>query len=229
MTEETVPATLRLKDVPAGSAGRALGMRLGDTVVAVNGRGFRGDLAALQSVLSASGGEMALTVQRGGSEVTVLTRTVQLGRWEAVPAPADDASRRRIDPAFLRNWEVMRAADGCYDLFPHRLPATAMALPQLWLMQMRLWVPCAMLVAAVTAGMIVHPALALVVHAAAGVHLRSMHALYLRLDRRARGLSFLTVLAARTEAQAHAAYRALQPEDHYVFAATPKRGEAVTA
>lgn len=228
MTDETAPATLQLKDVPAGSGGRALGMRSGDTVVAVNGRGFRGDLAALQAILPASGGGMALTVRRGGAEVTVLVDTVHLGRWEAVPAPADDASRRRIDPAFLRNWEVMRAGDGCYDLFPHRLPASAMLLPQLWLMQMRLWLPCAVLVAAVTAGMIVHPALALVVHAAAGVHLRSMHALYLRLDRRARGLSFQTVLAARTEAQAHAAYRALQPEDHYIFAPS-KRDEAVTA
>ncbi|AWB49667.1 hypothetical protein HYN69_15200 [Gemmobacter aquarius] len=220
---------MQLKDVPAGFAGRALGMRSGDTVVAVNGRGFRGDLAALQTVLSGSGGEMALTVQRGGSEVTVLTDTLHLGRWEAVPALADDASRRRIDPAFLRNWEVMRAVDGSYDLFPHRLPATAMLLPQLWLMQMRLWLPCAMLVAAVTAGMIVHPALALVVHAAAGVHLRSMHAMYLRLDRRARGLSFQTVLAVRTEAQAHAAYRALQPEDQYIFAPAAKRHEAVNA
>lgn len=229
MTESTAPATLHLKDVPAGSAGRALGLRAGDTVLAVNGRGFQGDLPALQKLLSASDGVMALTVQRGLAEVTVLTGTVQLGRWEAVPAPADDGARRRIDPAFLRNWEVMRAADGSYDLFPHRLPATALLLPQLWLMQMRLWLPCAMVVAALVAGMIVHPALALVVHAAGAAHLRGTHAMYLRLDRRARGLSFQTVLAARTEAQAHAAYRALQPEDHYLFATAPKPREAVTA
>lgn len=228
MTGNTAPATLQLKDVPAASAGRALGLRAGDTVLAVNGRGFQGDLSVLQTLLSASGGLMALTVQRGAAEVTVLTGTAQLGRWDAVPAPADDA-RRRIDPAFLRNWEVMRAADGSYDLFPHRLPTAALLIPQLWLMQMRLWLPCAMFVAAVAAGMIVHPVLALAVHAAAGVHLRHAHAMYLRLDRRARGLSFQTVLAARTEAQAHAAYRGLQPDDHYIFAPPSKSREAVTA
>lgn len=229
MTDETAPSTLCLKEIPAGSAGRALGLRQGDTVVAVNGRDFRGDVAALQRLLSASGQAMALTLLRGASEVTVLTSTVHLGRWQAVPAAAEDGARRRIDPAFLRNWEVMRAADGSYDLFCHRLPATALVIPQLWLLQMRLWLPCAMLVAAVVAGVIVHPALALVVHVAGAAHLRWTHALYLRLDRRTRGLWFQTVLAARTEAAAHAAYRALQPDDRYLFAPAQKPREAVAA
>ncbi len=228
MTDANLPQTLRLIDVPAGTAGRRLGLRGGDLLVAVNGRAFAGDVGALGRMFEGAA-LAALTFQRGGAEFTLLAGTATLGRWESVPAPADDPARRRIDPAFLHGWEVMRAGDGSYDLIARHLPATAYVAPQLWLMQMRLWLPCAMLVAAVAAGFIVHPALALAVHAAGVAHLRWSHALYQRLDRRGRGLSFHMMIAARTEAAAHAAHRALHPGDRYLFAPQPKRTEAVTA
>ena len=229
MSDEVVPATLRIRDLPAACAGRSLGLCAGDVLLAVNGRTFQGDAAALQRLVAASGYTAALTFQRGAVEVTVLVGTSTLCRWDAVPAPAEDRARRRIDPAFLRNWEVMRARDGGYDLFAMRLPTLGLVAPQLWLMQMRLWLPCAILVSAVAAGFIVHPLLALAVQGAGAVHLRWAHVMYLRLDRRSRGFGFHTVVAARSEAAAHAAYRALQPDDRYLFAATPKQREAVAA
>lgn len=229
MSDETLPATLRIRDVPAACVGRGLGLCAGDVLLAVNGRTFHGDVAALQRLVAASGHTAALTFQRGAQEVTVLAGTATVGRWEAVPAPADGPARRRLDPAYLRNWEVMRAPDGGYDLFAMRLPTLGLIAPQLWLMQMRLWLPCAMLVAAVVAGFIVHPLLALAVQAAGAVHLRWAHVMYLRLDRRSRGFGFQTVVAARSEAAAHAAYRALQPDDRYLFAAPLKEREAVAA
>lgn len=222
------PATLRLAEVAPSAAGRGLGLRGGDVLVAVNGRGFHGDVASLSALAGNGGTALALTFQRGGAEFTVLARTAALGRWESVAALAEDGARRRIDPAVLQPWEMMRAPDGTYDIFPQHLPMLGLALPQLWLLQMRLWVPCAMLVAAVVAGGIVHPALALAVHVAGAAHLRWTHAMYLRLDRRARGLSFHMVLAARGEARAHAAHRALYPDDRYLFARA-KTQAAVTA
>lgn len=229
MSESAVPSTLRLKDLPAGSAGIGLGLRPGDLLVAVNGKGFTGDHATLRVMFGSGARDMALTFRRGLAEFTVLATTPDPGRWDPVPAPPDDGGRRRIDPALLRNWEVMRANDGSYDIFPHRLPATGLIVPQLWLMQMRLWLPCAMLVAAVAAGVIVHPLLALAVQAAGAAHLNWAHAIYLRLDRRTRGLDFQMVVAARGEAAAHAAYRAVQPEDRYLFAGAAKADETVTA
>ncbi len=151
MSDEVVPATLRIRDLPAACAGRSLGLCAGDVLLAVNGRTFQGDAAALQRLVAASGNTAALTFQRGAVEVTVLAGTSTLCRWDAVPAPAEDRARRRIDPAFLRNWEVMRARDGGYDLFAMRLPTLGLVAPQLWLMQMRLWLPCAILVSAVAA------------------------------------------------------------------------------
>ncbi|MBC2834765.1 hypothetical protein [Paragemmobacter straminiformis] len=226
---ETTPLTLRLKDLPAASGGRALGLRAGDVLAAINGRAFQGDAALLARRMAEGGGKpVALTFQRGAAELTVLATRADLGLWEAVPALPEDGARRRIDPALLRNWEVLRAADGSYDLYPLSLPSLALIAPQLWLAQMRLWLPFAMLVAAVVAGGIVHPLLALVVQAAGAVHLRHAFALYLRMDRRARGLGFGAVLAARSEAEAHATYLRLQPEDHYLFAAKPRSAEPVT-
>ncbi len=228
MTDTPLPMTLRLKDLPKASAGRALGLRAGDTLVAVNGRGFQGD-AALLARRMAEAGEVALTFQRGGAEFTLLAARADLGRWEAVPALPEDEARRRIDPALLRNWEVLRAADGSYDIYPLRLPAYALVVPQLWLAQMRLWLPFAMLVAGVVAGFIVHPLLALAVQAAGAAHLRQAFAIYLRMDRRGRGLGFCGVIAARGEGDAHAAWRKLQPEDRYLFSAKPRSAETVAA
>lgn len=227
MTETPSPTTLRLKDLPKGSAGRALGLRAGDTLVAVNGRGFQGDAQALARRMA--GVEVALTFLRGGVEFTLLAARADLGRWEAVPALPEDAARRRIDPALMRNWEVLRAADGSYDLYPRRLPAMALVLPQVWLAQMRLWLPFAMLVAAVAAGGIVHPLLALAVQVAGVVHLRHAFAIYLRMDRRGRGLGPYAVVAARTEAAAHAAYLRIEPESQYLFAAKPRAAAPVEA
>lgn len=215
--------TLRLAQTPARGAGRALGLCAGDLLVAVNGRAFQGDVAGLQATLAESGSSAALTFRRGAAEFTVLAATPVLGVWEAAPAPAEDGMRRPFDPALLQRWEVMRGADGRYDLIPMRLPLLGLAVPQLWLMQQRLWLPAAMLVAAVVAGVIVHPWLALAVQAAGAAHLRGAHAAYLRQDRRGRGLAFHMVLAARGEAAAHAAQRALFPEDRYLFARAPRQ------
>ncbi len=223
------PKTLRLGDAPLLPAGRALGLRAGDVLVAVNGRAFLGDAPALVRTLGDGRAAMALTFQRGGAEFTVLARSAALGRWEAVAAPPDDAARRRIDPAFLREWEILRAGDGSYDLYPRSLPVTGLALPQLWLLQQRLWLPCATMVAAVVAGFIVHPLAALAVQVAGSVHLRWAHLPYLRHDRLGRGLGLHMVIAARSEGAAHAAHRALHGSDRYLFAPQPKTAETVPA
>lgn len=227
MTEAESPATLRLTEVPPASAGRTFGLCAGDTLVAVNGKAFHGDVRALQHMIAGAAGPQALEFRRGGSGFTVLAATVALGRWESVPALAFDGPARRVDPAFLRGWEVMRAGDGTYDLFAQRLPVAGLVAPQLWALQMRLWLPCAMLLAALAAGGIVHPLLGLAVQAAAAAHLRRAHGMYLRLDRRGRGLGFHMVVAARTEALAHDTHRALHPADRYLFAPIAKSAETV--
>ncbi len=226
--EEPVIAALRLRAEGLEPAARRLGLKPGDVLEAINGLPFRGDEAALRARFAARGGKaLALQFRRGAEVFPILVETARLGRWEAIPCPVPeaDAAPERIDPEGLRNFEVMRSAAGIYDLYPVAAPKLAMIAPPLWLLQMRLWAQGATLVAALAAAAVVHPLLGLGVWAAAGVWVRQSAALFLRADRGARGLRFDCVIAAATEAAAHAAHLRLNPGDRYLFAPEPRAAE----
>lgn len=218
---------LRVPDAGASAEGRRLGLTGGDILVAINGKTFRGWDETLEKRFDTRGDKpLALTFRRGEVEVTVLAETHRLARWDHIAAPVEidpeEENGRRIDPAHLRNWEVMRsAATQLYDLHPSVPPLTALIAPPIWVLQMRLWVPFATLLAALIPAALVSPFAAAVVWFAAGLYVRRSAAFFVRADRRGRGLSFAGMIAARTEAEAHAKHLLLHPEDRNLFARSP--------
>lgn len=211
--------TLRLREGSVTPEGRRLGLCGGEVLVAVDGGAFAGDEAALAARMARRKGRAtALGFAREGDEFLVLAATTALGRWEAVAAPAPPSGERaRIDPDSLRSYEVMRDAAGQYDLYPTTVPMMALMAPPLWLLQMRVWAAGATLVAALVAAAMVTPWLSLAVWMAAGLWVRGAALPLLRADRMARGLGFVWVVAARSEAEAHAAHQARMPGDRCIF------------
>lgn len=215
--------TLWLKDVPARAAGRSLGLMAGDILLAVNGRAFAGTPAHLAQRLAERGGRpLALTFQRGPNRITVLADRADLGQWDSMGGPVTpEEDSPRIDPDRLSNWEILRDGAGRFDVVCLAPSTLATLLPPLWLLQMRLWVPCATIVTALIVAGAVSPYAVPVVWAALGVHLRRTAPAYLRADRRGRGLRFHAVHAAATERAAQAAHLAMFPTDRSLFAPDP--------
>jgi hypothetical protein len=226
-TVEAPTHALRLRAAGIEPAAQALGLRAGDVLEAINGRAFRGDEAALRARFAARGGRpLALAFRRGAEMFLVLADTARLGRWEAVPWPLPEgAEGARIDPEDLRNFEVMRSEAGVYDLYPGVGSLLSLVAAPLWLMQMRLWAQGATVVAALAAAAVVMPVLAAVVWLAAGLWVRRSASGFLRADRMGRGLRFDGVIAARGEAEAHAAHLMRHPGDRYLFAPTAPAAE----
>lgn len=217
------PLALWLKDVPAKSHGRPLGLMAGDILLAVDGRAFTGNAVQLaQRLAERAGKASALTFQRGPNRLTVLSRRADLGLWDTMAAPempADDAS---LDPDRLVNWEVLRSPDGVFDLYRLAPSLAASVLPPVWLLHMRLWMPFATLATALAVAAAVQPVAAAAVWIAAGWHLRHAAPAYLRADRRARGMTRPAVYAARTESAAIAAHLEHYPNDRSVFGPAPR-------
>lgn len=226
--EAPVITALRLRGESLAAAGRRLGLRSGDVLTAINGIPFRGDEAALAARFAARGKTgLALTFLRETQSFTVLAETAALGRWESIPfAPGGaEEEHKRIDPAGLRNYEVMRSVDGLYDLHPTEASVMALIAPPLWLLQARLWVHGAIVVAALVAAAVVSPLLSAVVWLASGLWVRRQAAHFMRMDRHGRGLGFAGVIAAPSEREAHARHLAVHPEDRYLFAPEPRAAE----
>jgi hypothetical protein len=219
-TDSLPPQTVWLAEVPARAAGRRLGLLAGDLLLAVDGHGFTGTASDLQRSIAARAGKpVALTFQRGPDRLTVLANRADLGQWAPVAAPALPEEVVPLDPDRLSNWEILRAPDGRFDVIRTGPSLMATLLPPVWLLQMRLWVPCATFVTALCVALAVSPIASTLVWAALCLHLRQAAPAYLRADRGARGLAFHGVLAARTEAAALAAHLALNPGDRPLFAA----------
>jgi|GEM_PF-1973811 len=224
------PTALRLRGGSLSAAGRRLGLRGGDVLIAINGIPFRGDEMAFDARFAGRGKVgLALTFQRESETFIVLAETAALGRWEAIPfAPAPEGEEhKRIDPAGLRNFELMRSRDGLYDLHPTEASVMALIAPPLWLLQARLWVPGATVVAALVAAAVVSPLLSGVVWLASGLWVRRQAAHFLRMDRHGRGLGFAGVVAAPSEREAHIRHLARHPEDRYLFAPEPRQAAQV--
>lgn len=216
--------TIRLRERGVGEEGRRLGLKGGEVLLAINGVAFRGDDDRLaKRFAEAEGKPLALTFLQGAEEIVVLGLTDKLGRWEITAAQqtGEEEAPRRIDPTHLRNFEVMRSETGIYDIIPSVPSKIAMMASPLWLLQMRLWAPGATLVAALTAAAVVSPWLAGAVWLAGGFYIRRAGAVFLRADRRGRGLAFDAVIAATSEAEAHARHLARFPDDRNLFAAKP--------
>jgi hypothetical protein len=209
--------TLRLAKGRIWPAGQALGLRVGDVLLAVDGKPYRGNAAVLRGMSAQARGPLALSFQRGAAGFTVLATRVDFGIWEAAPPPAAEADYP-ADPTLLTNWEILRDGKGVHDLFALAPALSALVVPFLWMMQKRLWLPLAVFVSALAVGMAVSPFAGAAIYLAAGINLRQMAPHYLRAERRAHGFRTVAVVAARSERAAITAYRALDPAARFQFA-----------
>ena len=202
---------------PLTAEGTALALRPGDGLVALNGLCFVGDREFLAAKLATAAGQcLAMTFKRGEAEWTVLAETWHLGVWDAVLSGAT-AERQPVFAHLLRNWEIVSATDGRYDLFAQRSSFFTLFMAPLWLMQMRLWGIFAALGATVVLGAVVMPLFGAILYMAASLHVWRIGPSYLRKDRTALGLTLHVVLAAGSETEAHAAYKSLFPNGQFIF------------
>lgn len=221
MSDAPTPAdsTIRLTDPVTAHRGRELFLKPGDTLVTINGKGFRGterDLAARFKELAQ--GQLALGFRRNGVVFTVLSDSPALGVWEPAPVPKD-VEEKPINPAILRNWEILASADKTYDLQPLSTGVLALVAAPLWLLQMRLWIPGAALFAAAMVSLAVSPVMFAAVYISSGLHIWYAGPRYFRKDRLHLGMKPQYVLAAPHERAAHAALLRLEPSARFAFAA----------
>lgn len=231
MTSPETPAamTLRLIGDAVSPKGHDLCLEAGDILVAVNGQAFLGDERALYTLFAGRGGHpLALSFWRVDQMITVLATSPRLGTWESC-APVATAGLTRLNPTVLTNWEIMRDQTGSYDLHPLTGSILALVAAPVWLIQMRLWLPGAALIAAIMVTAVVSPLMCVAAYLGAGVHMWHSGPRYFQKDRMARGLRTHMVLAAPSERAAHAAYRKHAPNAQFLFAppaATATQGAA---
>lgn len=223
MADETdAPATstdtIKLSGRRLTASGGALGLKPGDILVGVDSKPFTGSVARLNKKFKAAGGRpLALSFRRGKVDLTVLADHPNLGKWEAAPAISDWAPELS-DPDQLINWEILRDADGRYDLHPLRVSELALMCPPLWLAQNRLWAICAAIVAVLVVAWVIWWPVMPVVYVLIGVTLRQTGHILYRLDRMQLGLVPYATVAAHNEAEAHAAYGKIAPSGQFYFA-----------
>lgn len=198
---------------------QGLGLRPGDTLVAINGVVFHGDLSDFKQRFS-WGRRLALTFLRAGKYITVLSRTHDLGKWDHRAQDITLKDFTRIDPDYLSNWEVFRSADGLYDVQRLDRSLFALAAPPIWLLHMRMWRPLGAWVAMSLFAGIAGLWAVVAVQVFMGILFWKSGPDFVRADRRMRGLDPIGVVAARTEAGAHAEVSRLYPDLVWICAPT---------
>ena len=206
-------ASLLLSD--PNPLGRRLGLQAGDRLVAINGGPVDPRPELLRARFTA-GLPAVLQIERNGQSWLILSDTGALGRWRRDSAPMMPDATNPIDPAHLRNWEILRAPDGRYDVQPVAAPILALIAPPLWLLQTRLWGPLALWAALVLVGLPAGwPAMA-GLHAITAVYFWKTGPALWHADRVARGLLPDGVIAASRERAVHAHVQALHPGARYL-------------
>lgn len=194
-----------------------LGVRRGDTLVAINGVTFHGDPKALRERFAGQARRKhAFTLNREGREFTVLTDSHRLGEWFPVPAPAE-RERTRLYPEVMTNYEVFATRAGKYDMYPLRLNPVALWAMPFYLMQMRLWMPLAAVFAGVILSIPVGLWMAAVVYLLCSVYVWKSGMLLIRGDRVANGMRHVITVAAANEEQAHRAVHEFDPDLSYLY------------
>lgn len=209
---------LALASLEVGSI--ALGLKVGDELVAVNGLPFDGSTQDLRNRFGRGTPTIALTFQRDERKFVVLSRTPNLGQWkEGREYDADEAEKtaKRILPEGLINWEVYQDDNGNYDLQTQRPSTLAIALTPLWFAQMRLWTPLAIWAATIIVTVPIGIWVVVLTQALAWSYFWNTAPEFFRRDRIERGMTLLQVIAAKNEQRVHLYMKREFPEMRFVY------------
>ena len=211
------PTEIHLELHKVGVAGQSLGLRPGDKLVGLDGQPFTGGAKELRARFSAlENKRVAMHFQRADVDLTVVSVTPKLGRWMPCPV-AGEPHVPPVDASQLDNWEILRARDGSYDLFRHRVSPLVWIATPLWLAQMRLWPHLAAFLGMVAVGLPVGLWMAISLWVLASYYTRKNYAQVIRADRIQRGMFPFAIIAARGEMGAHATYLSMMPDDEFAF------------
>lgn len=214
-----------LKLAPVNLQGRALGLLPGDLLVRLDGRPLQGPAKQLLKKMQAqTDREHLLGLRRNGTDWSVLSSSLALGRWkaEACPDPISE-SDGRVDR--MRNWDVVVSDDGRYDAHPRKAPLFALLTP-LYLIHMRLWAALGVWAALTLLGMAVGWLLGSAIQVLVCLYVWRAAPTLFRSDRNGQGFQLWRVIAARSESDLHQQVRALAPGLSFVLSNADKKPAA---
>lgn len=202
--------------------GQALGLQVGDVLLAVNGVPFDGGPGGLIKVFQkARGTRLALTFKREEYVVVVLTDSPEIGQWKTCKPQAIDFEHKPLNPKAMENWEVYKNRDGVYDLQKLSPDAAALFWGPLWLAQMRLWVPLAGLIAGVMIALPTGWLMTVTVYVVGCIFAWRNSNLLFRTDRTARGFRSFVIYAGATEQDIHDGMKRIDPLAYYIHGEKP--------
>lgn len=210
-----------LKLAPVNLQGRALGLLPGDLLVRLDGKPLEGPASQLlKQVQAQTDREHLLGLRRNGTDWSVLSSSLALGRWKAEPCPDPvSVSDGRIDR--MRNWDVMVSDNGRYDAHPRTAPLFALLAP-LYLIHMRLWAALAVWGALTLLGVAVGWLLGSAIQILVCLYVWRAAPILFRADRNGQGFQLWRVIAARSESDLHQQISALAPGLSFVLSKADK-------
>ena len=216
--EQVDPDRFAAKLTAITREGVKIGLQVNDLLIGVNGVPFAYAKDELQQKLTyLTRGKTALTFRRDNRDFTVVATVPNVGNWDPVTAPID-VEKKRISATFLTNWEVFRSDDGLFDMQPLAPSLLALVAAPIWLAQMRLWVPFAMILSIVLITLPFGQLMSMAVYGLASVYVWRMSQEMFRTDRISKGLEPHLIFAAASERVAHRVYARLYPDDVFLYA-----------
>lgn len=214
---------LALQSLEVGAI--ALGLKVGDELIAVNGLPFDGSTQDLHDRFGRGAPTIALTFLRGERKFVVLSNTPYLGSWkEGREYDTEEAEQaaQRIIPDGMINWEVYRDANGVYDIQTQKPSTMAIALTPLWYAQMRLWTPLAIWAATIIVTLPIGLWVVVLTQTLAWSYFWNTAPEFFRRDRIERGMSLLQVIAAKNEQRVHQYIKREFPDMRFVYDPIPE-------
>jgi len=214
------PQTLTLTRCRHQDPGHALGLRSGDTLIAIDGKPWQGGSKDLADRFATRQAPLLLSFLRQDAVLSLLADSPHLGLWDKTTAPALPATIAAALPqpsAALCNWQIMVNQHGQYDLFALRPSWLALVMPPLWLAQARMFTWLTALAAAMALSLPGGAWLLAGVWVAAGLHLWRHGNRHLLQARLAEGYRATGVVAATSETMARQGWQALTPDARFRF------------
>lgn len=227
--EEKTKLLLCLRPGSLGPQAKALLLRGGDALVAVNRTSLapgNENIRELFEQARGGGDTVLLTFNRRCERFSVLATSSDLGQWDLLPEPITDIEPKPSnDPTVDEqdgldhgvNWEIFRDMQHHGDLHPVRASILAAVLPTVWLMQMRIWPALGAVVLVSLFSYAISVLLFATTYALISAYVWRARLSLLRNDRSSRGMLPWMVVAARSETEAQETCLRFDPKLRFAF------------